>query len=614
MATDSTAPAPAPAPKQKRRPRMVIKPTDSPEVVAEKLAIRKAYKADKNRKYAEKHAAKLAERVRKTTAVDTARRYVQDHASGVTTRYHADVANKNKGILEKAGEVGDNLPALHLEARDAIEVPRLIVDQPRAPSPDEANPTSFLSMEHWMLTVDKNGKESTRKAHVERVRRFLKASGIAEPNEVKDLVPIFRDVDKNLRFIESPDFKQANGKPLKESSKTKTIISLSTVAGRFTPLSSNLTQAIKDRYQILGKAREGADKTVSEERAKTLKVIPFNEIMQRAASEFGKDSTEFVFLNVFKDAPARDDLGGMQIFEGIPPHGVMNSLVLKNPTEGDEMGLLFRKHKTDSRGQRWKSFSDRTAELVRKYLREHAQNKYLFSKESVPSKAYGSMSAFVSRMLARMQVTSDIEGLPIENGVAGAINYLRHSWATTYTGELGEGPAANLMDHSIGVHNNIYMNNRQTVLDVAGDTDQPRPRKTGPARLDEGDEAERAGPSTAKPAKPAKASKAKEFVPQASHDVSGYGAVAGDSDSDEEVDNIRKTITKAAKTSSLPPSVVKAAVTAALKALDEKDRLKRDAGRVKKSLDAVRASKSVKVAGLRTKAGRITKTPARFSK
>ena len=130
-----------------------------------------------------------------------------------------------------------------------------------------------------------------------------------------------------------------------------------------------------------------------------------------------------------------------------------NYYVLENEQEGGMATLVLQYFKTSgTRGTSTKPLTEKTRQLVSRFMNQpaHIDDWYLFTAVHNPQEPRGFMSQFVSNMLRK--------ALP-DKTCKGAINFLRHSWGTAMgiDMDLPDEKAAALMDHSVKIHQQVYV-------------------------------------------------------------------------------------------------------------------------------------------------------------
>ena len=457
------------------------------------------------------------------------------------------VTRRSPKAAAKHGVLVEAAPTLVLPPEDVIAPPRdvrAIVPPPKAtPSHpvDVAHPASYKIMIATIFNKAKPSKDdATPKAYTKNIARIFRELGVTVPADVLDVKPYLDRYEEILGFI--PTMKQERGKrdmPYKTSSQMNYFAVLRWIASHFDD--AQLKPSAVAAYKLAVPGHKPAVEAARTAAKASQTVDAFPHIIDAVLAKYGSTSAQYVYVLIHRDAPGRDNFGRLVVVDTLAAMRAvaktfpvpMNYLITRYVDEDNEtphMVIHLNDYKTsDSRGTIIKPLRGDTARVVDLYRDAHP-GEYLFMNGD---HAWGKMSNFVGAMLKGA-------GLKEPGHNVGSINALRHSWASTYTDQLAPGAAAELMDHSAGIHDAVYIDKLRAIAsEKVGSTDDVAPptttgRKKKAVVRDAADETASQGGGAPRE-RPSTSSRPST---SASHGPANKGryAVAGDDDDDGEVE------------------------------------------------------------------------------
>ena len=142
----------------------------------------------------------------------------------------------------------------------------------------------------------------------------------------------------------------------------------------------------------------------------------WDELARRVEQEFGRESAEFLLMALWRDAPYRDDLHALRI----NPSDETGNFIRMS---ADFCEIVINEHKTaHTWGVKRNALGPVARELALRYVETRGLKNEDFLLGDRPH------SAWVSNFLSTIGVKTERQ--------EGAINLLRHTWATTYYDEV----------------------------------------------------------------------------------------------------------------------------------------------------------------------------------
>ena len=147
-------------------------------------------------------------------------------------------------------------------------------------------------------------------------------------------------------------------------------------------------------------------------------VVFIDTILKTVEDKFGMNSKPFLITSFYKDAPMRDNMGGLVLIPSIRNNDDSKTNYAIVPRqEKQNCILVFNEYKTDKKyGQLKFTLNKQTSDLLRKYIKKHGIN---YDNRLFPEYSTGKMSSYISNYMKRCGFTGE-----------GGINYMRHSIAT----------------------------------------------------------------------------------------------------------------------------------------------------------------------------------------
>ena len=535
-------PPPPPPPAPKRRAPIRVVGLDGAELAAALTARRERRNASKKvdrekpgnkEKIAAKHHVYYATNKPAIDARAYQRKIELDRIAAdadptfVPTKRLPKAARKHGVNVEQA-------PAITLPPEEVIAPPRNVSAvapaSKRTPTHviDPTNPASFKNM---IATIHNEAKKAdTGRKYEADIVRIFRELGHAVPDDVLNVKPILDDYKRVLAVVpEMKKGKNGTGEKYAVSTLSNFYAVLMWVTSHFTGCQFK-PGAVEAYHTKWGGHKSVADVARKEKKAGQT-VDTFSHMMEAIANKYGEESIQSAYMQLQRWGPSRDNFGTLHVVDnlkGIPAGAPKANYLILHYNEDDDdeengahMALKLGDYKNyDSRGDIIKVMRGDAPRIINAYRTAHP-GKYLFMKDG---NAWGKMSAFVGAMLKGA-------GLKEPGHNVGSVNALRHSWASTFTDQLAPGAAAFLMNHSTGIHDEVYMDKLRKVAEEGGsgsteDVPAEQPKKAKAVVR------QNVAHSSAGTSSPASSSR-----PTSSRGPAGTSrdAIAGDSDDEEEV-------------------------------------------------------------------------------
>jgi len=191
---------------------------------------------------------------------------------------------------------------------------------------------------------------------------------------------------------------------------------------------TDLDQVIQSKMK-LGKI-EAIDKS------KKQKVTPFSDIVEAFKNTFGEDSVAYLYIQIYREAPTRDDLNNLKIFYEDLTDDVKTNIQSKNNgnncifIHNNSVSFALIKFKTDS-GYKpsYIKFSSKLSKMIIDYLNKLTDEK----RKKLKGTLFGTnkLTRQVGQWLKRSGIKLDKKNDDFDANVnVGNINLLRHSFVT----------------------------------------------------------------------------------------------------------------------------------------------------------------------------------------
>jgi hypothetical protein len=176
---------------------------------------------------------------------------------------------------------------------------------------------------------------------------------------------------------------------------------------------ANQYRELLEIYKLNSTAKREAEQAAKEAGAGAIVFI--DTILEKVEEKFGKNSKQYLVTSFYKDAPMRDNMGGLIVIPSIRQNDNSKTNYAVVPRKGDCI-LVFNQYKTDKRyGQLKFTLNKQTSELLRNYINKHGVT---YDNKLFPEYSKGKMSSFIGGYLKKCGFED------------GNINYIRHSVAT----------------------------------------------------------------------------------------------------------------------------------------------------------------------------------------
>ena len=242
--------------------------------------------------------------------------------------------------------------------------------------------------------LDTFKSESSRSTYITNTKALFRITGC------KDLLKCLKSYNKIINYIKNSDTLQGDDYSI-NSKKTliQTVVYL--IDNLDIPITKTIKQKYNDYFDLL--------KVLSHEQAKKkqdIEILPFGEYLKQSKALFGEESKEYILSSIYREAPLRDNLGHLSIFNTPPAEENYkgNYLLLPSKITKNKMNLIINDYKTSNKyGQLVFVLTPVLSKKITKYIIDNKLNigEFLFGQSK-------KLTNFVSLMHKSMGLSNGI--------------------------------------------------------------------------------------------------------------------------------------------------------------------------------------------------------------
>ena len=252
--------------------------------------------------------------------------------------------NKEKILLKKK-ETAKDLRETYKEIikNQKDEELEIIIHEPLKPANTTKKSNKTVLDEETTINklemLDSFNSESTRNTYITGTKNLFRITGC------KDLLKCLKSYNKIINNVKNSDTLQ--GEEYSINSKKSVMQAIVFLIDNLDiPITKTIKQKYNDYFDSL--------KILSHEHAKKkqdIEILPFAEYLKQAKTLFGEESKEYILASIYREAPLRDNLGHLKIFNTPPPEENYkgNYLLLPSKITKNKMNLIVNDYKTSNK-------------------------------------------------------------------------------------------------------------------------------------------------------------------------------------------------------------------------------------------------------------------------